>query len=169
MDFIKNIGNLKQTLRQGWTKYPQIKRVESVADHSFRIAMLAFMFSDDEVDRNKLIKMALVHDVAECIVGDITPDSGISKQEKHKMEKEAMIRLCEMLNGQAKLELMDLWLEYEQGESKEAIICKDLDKFEMLMQAKEYENGDPFLFEFFLQTPISKFKTKKVKKMLELI
>ena len=62
------------------------------------MALMALTSSPPNVDRSRCIQIAIVHDLAECIVGDITPEkfSGISKDEKHKMEEEAMIRITKV-------------------------------------------------------------------------
>ena len=134
IDFLSICGKLKQTRRTGWTKYEEItSQVESVADHSFRIALMAFVFGlqqqreggDKEEDKEekvldvqKLVTMALVHDIAESIVGDITPHCGISKEEKNKLEVEAMQKLKETLGDVAGETIETLWLEYENGSSR---------------------------------------------------
>ena len=61
--------------------------------HMYRMAIMAMLYEPDDgqvVDKNKLVKMALVHDMAESIVGDITPFDGITDEKKHEMEMDAM-------------------------------------------------------------------------------
>ena len=177
IDFLSICGKLKQTKRTGWTKYKEItSRVESVADHSFRIALMAFVFGlqqeeDKEekvLDVQKLVTMALVHDIAESIVGDITPHCGISKEEKNTLEVEAMEKLKETLGDVAGETIETLWLEYENGSSREARVVKELDKLEMLLQASEYENEykDVDLTEFYSSCDGS-FKTENGKRWVE--
>lgn len=52
-----------------------------------RMAMLSFMLTDPAVNKDRLIKICLVHDVAEAVVGDITPYDGVSKEEKRRLEE----------------------------------------------------------------------------------
>lgn len=86
---------------------------------------------------------SFVQDLAECIVGDLTPHCGISKEEKHAKEMEAMRSLVDTLGGTPVAEeIFQLWLEYEENQTKEAKFVKDLDKFEMIVQAFEYEKGE---------------------------
>jgi putative hydrolase of HD superfamily len=93
------------------------------------------------VDSEKVIKMALIHDLAEAKVGDITPLDGISKKEKHDLEEKAMIKLVNSLdNGK---DLLSLWKEFEEGKTKEAKFVKRLDKLEMMFQAYEYGITQP--------------------------
>ena len=84
--------------------------------------------------------MALVHDLAEALCGDITPTQKIPKIEKHEIEKRALDEMLVVLEGSlASQEIMDLWKEYEEEESEIALFVKDVDKFEMILQAFEYE------------------------------
>jgi putative hydrolase of HD superfamily len=58
------------------------------------MAMLAFMITDPKVNKDKLIKVCLVHDLAESVVGDITPHCGVSKEEKRRLEEVCNAFLC---------------------------------------------------------------------------
>jgi putative hydrolases of HD superfamily len=104
--------------------------------------MLSFMIKDSTVNKDRLMKVCLVHDLAESIVGDITPYDGVSKEDKKKMELDAMKKILDDLeDSNISEELMSLWLEYEEGESAEGDIARQLDKFEMIVQADEYERA----------------------------
>jgi putative hydrolase of HD superfamily len=84
--------------------------------------------------------MALVHDLAEAVCGDIAPSQNMSKEAKHKLEYDSMIHMLKPLSeSPAAVEIMQLWNEYESAETKEALFIKDVDKFEMILQAFEYE------------------------------
>ncbi|KAJ1984850.1 hypothetical protein H4R34_000389 [Dimargaris verticillata] len=84
--------------------------------------------------------MCLVHDLAESLVGDITPFDGVSEVDKHQREEMAMARICALLgDNPAATEMTELWHEYEACQTPEARLVKDLDKFEMIVQAYEYE------------------------------
>lgn len=101
----------------------------------------------------KCLKMALVHDLAEAQVGDITPHCGVSDHDKHSRERQAMISMTNTLTGgsgdcsgttgsslgMVGSEILKLWEEYEEGTSMEAKLVKDMDKLEMILQALEYE------------------------------
>ncbi|VDO68773.1 unnamed protein product [Onchocerca flexuosa] len=118
----------------------------------YRMAVLA-MLLDDSYDRAKCIRMTLVHDLGEAIIGDITPHCGISVIEKHRLENEAMKKITEMVPSSAGEDWYSLWQEYENNETKEAKIVKHLDKFDMIVQAFHYEQKyDIDLEEFFTTT-----------------
>lgn len=89
--------------------------------------------------------------MAEAIVGDIAPAQNISKQDKHKMESDAMHEIKSILKDKLGNEFFDLWVEYEEGTSAEGKIVKEIDKFEMIVQAFEYEQGKriDYLFQTF--------------------
>jgi putative hydrolase of HD superfamily len=115
---------------------------ESVADHSMRTAYLALILCPPEVDRAKAVQMALIHDLAESCVGDITPLDGVSLEQKHSRENAAWVHICKSLGND---EMHKLWREMEQGATAEAQFVMQLDKLEMLIQAEEYEKLQPGL------------------------
>jgi putative hydrolase of HD superfamily len=136
--FFRTAGKLKETARAGWA-LRGIGRPESVADHTFRVCLLALVLSrdaDPPLDRERCLAIALVHDLAESLVGDITPYDGVSVAEKHRREREAMERLCAMAGDD---EILRLWEEYQAAQTAEACFVKDLDKLETVLQAAEYE------------------------------
>ncbi|KAG4942615.1 hypothetical protein JHK85_047261 [Glycine max] len=162
---LKFVWYLKQTTkRTGWVR-KDVKNPESIADHMYRMSLMALVASDvPGVDRNKCIKMAIVHDIAEAIVGDITPLDGVSKAEKNQREQAALDHMCKVLGGGSTAkEIAELWMEYESNSSPEAKFVKDLDKVEMILQALEYEvEQGKDLDEFFWSTA-GKFQTETGK------
>ncbi|MBI4020942.1 MAG: HD domain-containing protein [Candidatus Aenigmarchaeota archaeon] len=147
--FLWEVNKLKGLTRTGWA-VEKIARPETVAEHSFGTALLALLLAKD-VDRDKAVQMALVHDLAECIVGDILVDwkvsdfhkkalggnHGITQAEKKDLERRAMATLTDGLEGGERL--LALWNEVEDGKTKEAAFVRDLDKLDMLIQALIYE------------------------------
>ncbi|KAH9314642.1 hypothetical protein KI387_023269, partial [Taxus chinensis] len=103
------------------------------------------------------VKMAIVHDIAEAIVGDIAPSDGIPKEEKSRRERNALDEMCQMLGGGLRAkEIYELWNEYEHNSSPEAKIVKDFDKVEMILQALEYENDQAKNLDEFFQSTAGK-------------
>lgn len=100
--------------------------------------------------------MALVHDMAESLVGDITPVDPVSKEEKARREAETMDYLCDNLIGAWGLEeagkgIKEIFEEYEEGKTPESVFVHDVDKIELLLQMVEYERtgkGEVDLGEF---------------------
>ncbi|GAW10193.1 HD domain-containing protein [Lentinula edodes] len=126
--------------RTGWVNN-NIRNPESISDHMYRMAVLSMCTSDKNLDVAKCVMLSVVHDLAEAQVGDIAPSHGISKEEKSRLEAEAMhIFIHEMLHDSpAAQRIGALWKEYEDRETPEARFVKDLDRFEMATQALEYE------------------------------
>lgn len=135
LEFLPHLAQLKHLKRSGWKRF-NIPDIESVADHSFGITLLAYILADQlPVNKEKLITMALIHDLPEAMTGDITPHDEDYKN-KHQAEKEAM----EKLNGLVEYQdMVDVWQEMEAGLSPEAKIVHELDKLEMVAQALAYE------------------------------
>ncbi|KAG0492773.1 hypothetical protein HPP92_006171 [Vanilla planifolia] len=128
IDFLTLCRRLKTTKRKGWINHG-IKGPESIADHMYRMALMALIAGDlPGVNRERCIKIAIVHDIAEAIVGDITPSDGVPKAEKSRREQTALNEMCEILGGIRAEEIKELWAEYENNSSIEASLVKDFDK-----------------------------------------
>lgn len=127
----------------------------------YRMGIMALIAPDiPGINRDRCVKMAIVHDIAEAIVGDITPFDGVSKSEKSRMEKEALDHMCKLLGGESRAkEIVELWTEYEENSSPEAKIVKDFDKVEMILQALEYEKEQGIDLDEFFQSTVGKFQT----------
>ncbi|KAE8724832.1 Metal-dependent phosphohydrolase isoform 2 [Hibiscus syriacus] len=161
IDFLTLCHSLKTTKRKGWINHG-IKGPESIADHMYRMALMALIAGDlPGVNRERCIKIAIVHDIAEAIVGDITPSCGVPKEEKRRREQAALTEMCKILGGGMRAEeIQQLWEEYENNASLEANLVKDFDKVELILQALEYEmEHGKVLDEFFLSTQ-GKFQTE---------
>ncbi|XP_070079841.1 5'-deoxynucleotidase HDDC2 isoform X5 [Equus caballus] len=137
--FLRLVGQLKRVPRTGWV-YRNVERPESVSDHMYRMAVMALVTKDEHLNKDRCVRLALVHDMAECIVGDIAPADNIPKEEKHRREEEAMKQLTWLLPEDLRKELYELWEEYETQSSAEARFVKQLDQCEMILQASEYED-----------------------------
>ena len=92
-------------------------------------------------------KMALVHDMAEALVGDITPMDGVKKDEKNRREGATMDYFTNSLLGKVNggimgKELNDIWREYEDGETLESKFVHDVDKIELVLQMLDYERAN---------------------------
>ena len=135
------IVHLKQLYRKGWLDRGLAPtRCETVAEHSFGNAMLCLLLvaKHPALNAEKVLRMALVHDLGEAYVGDITPSDNVPKSDKSEREHAAVKRILGKLpNGQ---ETLDIWLEYEQQSSPEAKFVKRIDRLELALQAAVYEH-----------------------------
>ncbi|KAJ3983879.1 HD domain-containing protein [Lentinula detonsa] len=140
--FFHILESLKTQKRTGWVNN-NISNPESISDHMYRMAILSMCTSDTKLDVAKCVMLSVVHDLAEAQVGDIAPSHGIPKEEKSRLESEAIHTFVhEMLhNSPAAQRIEALWKEYEDRETPEARFVKDLDRFEMATQALEYERA----------------------------
>ncbi|XP_034699024.1 5'-deoxynucleotidase HDDC2-like isoform X1 [Vitis riparia] len=161
IDFLTLCHRLKTTKRKGWINNG-IKGPESIADHMYRMALMALIAGDlHGVNRERCIKIAIVHDIAEAIVGDITPSDGIPKKEKSRLERAALKEMCEVLGGGIRAdEIKELWEEYENNSSLEANLVKDFDKVELILQALEYEMEHGKVLDEFFHSTAGKFQTE---------
>lgn len=167
-DFLHQIEKLKSTLRYNTTTSG---RKESSAEHSWRLAVLTMIIAEElKLDLNLFhsIKIALIHDLPESIAGDWdsykVSTGELSKKDKERAEKKAMVKLKKALPLKIGKEFYELWLEYETQETKEAKYIKALDKIETLLQFAEtgYEIFDEGIDH------IAFYADKHVEKMPEL-
>ena len=144
LDFFKNALNLKNISRQGWIDKLSMEHPESVADHSYSMAIMGMVISDlENYDSEKMLKMILLHDLAESKIGDYTPNQ-ISKENKIKIENNAYDKIISTLPDTIKLQYGKIWDEYQKQESSESKIVHQIDKLEMVLQAKMYQKeGSP--------------------------
>jgi putative hydrolase of HD superfamily len=145
-------NQLKQLYRQGWLRVGiPPERCESVAEHSLGVALLGLFVADTyfpEADASKVVRIALLHDLGEARVGDITPHDGVRAGDKHARERRAVEEILGRLPKGA--EYIALWEEYERGTSFEARLVKQVDRLEMGLQALVYEHqGFGDLSQFF--------------------
>ena len=139
LDFFKTAVNLKNISRQGWMDKLSIKHPESVADHSYSMAIMGMIISDlENYNSEKILKMILLHDLAESKIGDFTPNQ-ISKENKIKIENNAYDEIINSLPEAIKLQYHKIWEEYQKQESPESKIVHQIDKLEMALQAKIYQ------------------------------
>jgi putative hydrolase of HD superfamily len=139
--FLHTCSLLKGSKRTGWL-LRGLSNVESVADHSWRMALMVLLLGHSAgIDAQRATCIALVHDLAEALVGDIAPGQGVDKATKQRLEADAMNTIVGHLsaeNAELGQHVRALWLEYESAQTAEALFVKDMDKLEMILQAREY-------------------------------
>jgi len=135
--FLEITGILKRTPRAGWVDVG-VYQPESVADHTFRTAFLCMLYADMEaLDPLKLLRMALIHDLPEAIIGDLMPSQKTAETKEN--EENAISQILSLLPKKQRENYLAVWNEYQEGKTKEAKAVQQLDKIEMALQAKEYE------------------------------
>lgn len=148
---------LKALDRAGW-KRVGVDRPESVAAHSWGVALAALLRCPPELNREKVLIMALLHDLAEVRIGDITPHDGISRDEKMRREEQAATLLFA-----DHPELWSVWKEAEDRSSPEAQFVKSMDLLDMGLQAEEYARSGMDTFEFLAATLAARAGLKRSK------
>ena len=170
--FFNEVGKLKFINRLGWILGGvEEEDTESIADHSFRLAIMGWFFAQKNgLDTEKVLKMSLVHDLCVVYTGDITPYGNLltgdsvkdrkvvetwprrSKGEKERlvkerreMEEKAVNKLITRLDPKFGREIKEVWLEYEEGRTKEGRFTRQLDRIEKLLQATEYKESKKYL------------------------
>ena len=171
LDFFKTAVNLKNISRQGWINKLSLKHPESVADHSYSMSIMGMVISDlENYNSEKILKMILLHDLAESKIGDYTPNQ-ISKENKIKIENKAYDEIINSLPDTIKLQYGQIWEEYQKQESPESKIVHQIDKLEMALQAKMYQKeGSPKeAIESFFKSAENEITHPKLKELFNQI
>ena len=133
-------NKLKDVVRTGWLDWKvNRERVESIAEHIYGVQMLAIAMKFEynyDIDIAKVIYMLAIHELGETIIGDLTQFQ-ISKEEKEKLEHEAVHNILSSLLDGDKIE--ELFLEFDKHETPEAKFAYQCDKLECDIQCKLYD------------------------------
>lgn len=153
LDFFAEAGLLKRVKRSGWWVVG-IKDPESVADHCFRCAVIGFYIAHEEgADAYRVLAMTLFNDIHESRINDL-----------HKMghyyidfkdaEKRVFKDQVAVLPPRVRHALTDIRGDYDTQLTPEALIARDADILECLVQAREYEHsGYPVAAKFLERAP----------------
>ena len=154
LKFARQLGKSKKIKRTGWVR-EKVKNPESVAEHCFRLIALCMVLAKElKVNQEKLVKMAIVHDLGETSIGDIVAERSGKidfdlRKKKEEMEEKAIAQIFE--SSMSKEEYVALFKERVELKTEESKIFRQLDKLEMAIQALEYEEEqNANLEEFFV-------------------
>lgn len=134
IDFILEIDKMKNLYRQTYVLHEE--RKENDAEHSWHLAIMAFMlseYSNQSIDVLKIMKMVLIHDIVEIDAGDTYcyDEKGYSTKSEH--EEAAAQRIFGLLPEDQRDEYYSLWREFEDSETNEARFAAILDRLQPLM------------------------------------
>jgi putative hydrolase of HD superfamily len=166
------INHLKQLYRQGWLRVGiSREQCESVADHIYAMSMLVWLVADaglaPGVDRDKALRMVLAHELGEIYTGDIVPGDHVPLEEKQRLERNALRRVAGKLQfGQ---EFVDLWEEFEAGDSPESRLVRQLDRLEMALQALVYEKHGYQNMDSFYRSAGEAVRSPELTKLMEIV
>jgi putative hydrolases of HD superfamily len=145
---------LKFELRHSYTS---AGRQESVAEHTWRMALMAILvepYLNQRIDIGKTLKMILIHDLVEAEAGDMPLSTMVRNPElrkvKEEKEKTAIENIRTMLNDSVGKDIYLLWYEFEARETYEAKVAFALDKLEVQLQHNEadFKTWEPIEYEF---------------------
>ena len=145
LDFVSEIGLMKTMNRTGWGMLG-IKNAESIADHCYRVSVFAMLLADvlkakgEDIDVEKVMRISLLHEIAESRIGDIPYPALRYMPEDFKAEAEQKA-IEDMLAsfGPLKDYYVGLWKEFEFRETPEGHLVKVADKMELMLQVTEFE------------------------------
>ena len=170
MRFYLLATQLKYKIRSGWDKTHwnvNKERIESIAEHIYGTCILALVIDSEfetNLDINKVIKMLVLHELGEVVIGDITPFDNVTPEEKMRREHAA---IREVLGDLIKKEeYFALLLEFDERKTKEAIFAYHCDKLDADLQAKVYQDMG-------CQNPLNMqennvvFKSERIQQMVQ--
>ncbi len=153
LDFLRASERLKVTHRSAYTSGG---RQESVAEHTWRLCLMALVLAPEfpQVDFAKLVKICLVHDLGEAVGGDVPAPEQVRRRAtgvatgKGADERRDLLTLLEPLPSRLRVEIAELWEEYEAAKTPEARLAKALDKLETILQHTQGRNPPAFDYRF---------------------
>ncbi len=164
LDFFAEAGLLKRVKRSGWW-VAGIENPESVADHCFRCAVIGFYMAHEEgADPYRVLAMTLFNDIHEARINDLHKMGHYYidfKAAEKRVFKDQVARLTDRVRGA----LEDIRWDYDAQETLEALVARDADILECLVQAKEYmDHGDKVAVKFLRRAP-GFLKTRTARKL----
>lgn len=148
IEFIVELDRMKTILRQ--TSLITEDRREDNAQHSWHIAVMAMVLSDysnEKIDVSRVIKMLLIHDLVEIYAGDTFCYDKDANKDKRERELKAAEKIFGMLDSEKAKEFRELWDEFEEMESPEAIFGASMDRLQPMLNNYYSDGGTWKKFE----------------------
>lgn len=153
LEFLRATERLKVVTRSAYTS---AGNPESVAEHSWRLCLMALVLRDEfpDVDLGRLLAMCVVHDLGEAIGGDVPAPEQARRRAldpgatKAAQEREDLLTLLAPLPASLRQTITALWDEYEAATSPESRVAKALDKLETILQHTQGANPADFDYRF---------------------
>lgn len=164
--FLFEAGVLKRVKRSGWW-LEGIRDPESVADHSYRTAVIGYILANlEKADTNRVMKMCLFHDIVECRINDV-PRSAKGYVDTKNAEAKVIKDQTSPLPADIGKEILGLFTEFNERKSKEAVVARDADILEVLVQAKEYLELGHTGVQYWIDNNRKLLRTESAKSILE--
>ncbi len=170
--FISLVNQLKDLKRTGWL-LANVDEPESVADHSFSLALLSTIVAKRmKLNVEKCVKFALIHDINEVYTGDIASrfderNQIFDNKTKAKLENKNMLKVISVLESDIKKEFLQLWKELIEQKSKESILVKQLDSLDYSIMTLHYKDRSEEHLTEFLKTAEVSITLPELKELLE--
>ena len=153
--FLQHVLHLKHVKRAGWISRAKISNPESVADHSYSMCAISMALSDMlGLNTERVMKMAILHDLPESIIGDFVRGE-VSKKQKRSDENKAIETILRSISPHIRSDYRGVWQEYLLNKTDVARLVHTVDKLEMALQARQYviEGYPDHLLAQFLDFP----------------
>jgi putative hydrolase of HD superfamily len=140
---------LKKAQRRGWIA--RELDADTIAEHSYGVIVVGwYLATEEKVDVGKVIEMLLVHDLVMAKMEDVTPITG-GYEEKEELEQKAKQQIAEQIPESLQEKYLKLFNEFNERKTKEAIVAREADKLETLLQGEAYEEkeGREIIGKFF--------------------
>lgn len=134
MEFILEVDKLKKITRQSYIT--DESRKENDSEHSWHLALMCLIlkeYANEDIDVLKVMNMVLIHDIVEIDAGDTYAYDEAMNESKREREVKAADRIFNILPKEQAAEMMELWEEFETGETKEAKFALTLDKIQPIL------------------------------------
>lgn len=161
-DFLFEVGMLKKTPRSGFQFLGS--GCESVAEHILRTLYIGYVLCkmDPEADERKVLRLCLMHDLPEARTGDL---NYVNKKYVTVDEKKAVRELAEPLFFGAEIE--ESIDEFNERETKEALLARDADQLSLILQLKECGDlGNRYSREW-IRFAVLRLTTENARKLAE--
>jgi len=147
LEFLRGSEQLKNTIRSSRTSNG---RHESTAEHTWRLCLMVLLFEKQypDIDILKLLKICIIHDLGEAVCGDIAAVDQVDGIDKGIEERKGLEKLIHPLPTSLQSEILELWDDYENALSNEALLAKAFDKLETLLQHTQGRNTADFNYGF---------------------
>jgi len=140
-EFLDHFYKLKEIERSGWKAKLHLKNSESVAEHTLSMIVIVLIFAEINnfnLSRTmKMIRMALIHDLGESVIGDYMPEE-INVKKKKRLENKAINDIFLKIPWTFKKKYIKIWREYDDNTTEISKLIHFIDKLEMVVQAKYY-------------------------------
>ena len=161
------VARLKELRRAGWVQRG-VSDPESVASHSYSVALLTMMIADLRgLNTLDAVRMALIHDLAESIIGDLTPEMKMRLGDLEERERRFFEDLVKLMPRELAETYLDSWRRFSSGEDEVSRLVREVDKLERGLQAVRYlKKGYGEVKEIYDST-LNELKDPELRRVLE--